>query len=99
MVTIAPVATVLNLSFMWSSPLDDARVFAATSRIMDGSIQLAKSQNLFHRFIYQNYASEGQDIFGGYGEESRETLIAVSRKWDPRGVFERLEPGYFKLGV
>jgi hypothetical protein len=36
-------------------------------------------------------------VFWGYGEENLEKLKAVSKKYDPSGVFEKLQPGYFKL--
>ena len=43
-------------------------------------------------------AMQSQDVFGGYGEENRKRLIAISERYDPRGVFQRLQPEYFKLG-
>jgi hypothetical protein len=54
---------------------------------------------LGHRYIYQNYASAEQNVFWGYGEQNLEKLREVSRKYDPNGVFEKLQLGYFKLWV
>lgn len=50
-----------------------------------------------HRYIYQNYAAAEQKVFEGYGEENLESLRQVSKKYDPDGVFQKLQPGYFKL--
>jgi FAD/FMN-containing dehydrogenase len=52
---------------------------------------------LHHRYIYQNYANISQDVFAGYGEENRDRLRKIQRKYDPEGVFSRLQPGYFKV--
>ncbi|KAG6988964.1 hypothetical protein G7Y79_00067g095790 [Physcia stellaris] len=87
----------LNIAIMWSSVVDDERVIAASKRITDGAIALAKSMGLDHRFIYQNYASLDQDVFAGYGEANKQRLIETSKKYDPDQVFQRLQPGYFKL--
>jgi hypothetical protein len=52
---------------------------------------------LWHRFIYQNYAGIGQDVFASYGPERHARLLETQQKYDPEGVFLRLQPGYFKL--
>jgi len=58
---------------------------------------MLQSRNLHHRYIYQNYAYISQDVFGGYGPKEKEKLLAVERNYDPERVFEKLQPGYFKL--
>ena len=87
----------MNIAIMWSSMDDDARILAAAKLITDGSITTAKGMGLDFRFLYQNYAAEGQDVFDGYGRDNKNRLINISKKYDPSGVFQRLEPGYFKL--
>ena len=69
----------------------------AGSNIINRAVALAKSMELHHRFIYQNYANISQDVFGGYGEENRERLRMIQTKYDVDGVFSKLQPGYFKL--
>jgi hypothetical protein len=64
---------------------------------MDRAIALGKEMKLYHRFIYQNYAGAGRDVFSGYGPENHERLKRIQQKYDPEGVFARLQPGYFKL--
>ena len=82
---------------MWSSPSDDARIFAATNRMVDRSIAAAKGLNLDYKFLYQNYASARQDIFASYGKVNQNRLIQISKKYDPLQIFQNLQPGYFKL--
>jgi hypothetical protein len=81
---------IMNLNFAWSSEFDDTLVHAAASRFLSRSIALAQEMKLYHRFVYMNYATIEQDVFGGYGEE-------VQERYDPENVFGRLWPGYFKL--
>lgn len=64
--------------------------------LISRSIALGKEMGLWHRFIYQNYAGPGQEVFAGYGPENRARLLDIQRKYDPEGVFQRLQPGYFK---
>ena len=87
----------MSLTIRWSSPSDDARITAAALRVIDQSVAIAKTMGLDHPFIYQNYASLNQDVFAGYGETNLQRLKEVSRRYDPDGVFQRLQPGYFKL--
>jgi hypothetical protein len=87
----------MNLNFGWSDAADDERVHAATSRFLERSVALATEMDLHHRFVYMNYATLDQDVFGGYGEENQERLKRVQEKYDPEGVFKSLQPGYFKL--
>lgn len=88
----------INLAFMWSNATDDEKIYAATSKVIQRSIDAAKKLGVYNRYIYQNYAAKGQDVFAGYGEENRQRLIEISEKYDPKGVFQKLQPGYFKLG-
>lgn len=88
---------IMNLNFGWSNAVDDDAVYQATSTFIARAVELAKSMDLHHRFIYMNYATLDQDVFGGYGAENRERLKRVQEKYDPEGVFKRLQPGYFKL--
>jgi len=48
-------------------------------------------------FRYANYANYMQRPLDSYGVASRRFLDAVAKRYDPRGVFQRLVPGGFKL--
>ncbi|KAK4496856.1 hypothetical protein PRZ48_011305 [Zasmidium cellare] len=89
--------TVLNMDFQWNSTADDDQVLGIEKTIVEKATALAKSRGLFHRYIYQNYAYVTQDVFEGYGPESKAKLLKVQRDYDLEHVFVDLQPGYFKL--
>ncbi|KAL8910197.1 MAG: hypothetical protein Q9171_004495 [Xanthocarpia ochracea] len=89
--------TLMNVAIMWSDEADDERIMAAAERIIERARNVAREMGLVSRYIYQNYASRGQDVFGGYGVENLRRLREIRRVYDPDGVFQRLQPGYFKL--
>jgi FAD/FMN-containing dehydrogenase len=88
---------VLTVNFQWTNREDDDACETANKNIIDRVTVAAKEAGLYHRYIYQNYANITQDVFAGYGEENREKLRRIQRKYDPEGVFSRLQPGYFKV--
>ncbi|KAH9211970.1 hypothetical protein DL95DRAFT_436978 [Leptodontidium sp. 2 PMI_412] len=87
---------IFSIVLIWADPADDVLMKGAGTRLLQRSIALAKEMNLYHPYIYQNYADISQDVFAGYGKGNREKMRAVQRKYDPEGVFSRLQPGYFK---
>ena len=70
---------------------------AAARNTVSRANATAWARGLGHRYIYQNYASLEQKVFLGYGPHSYDKLNDVREKYDPRGVFQKLQPGYFKL--
>ncbi|KAN0094203.1 FAD-binding domain containing protein [Hyaloscypha variabilis] len=77
---------------------EDEVVSAVGRRVRERWERVAKEMGLWHPYVYINYADVEQDVFAGYGEENREKLRQIQRKWDPEGVFgERLQPGGFKV--
>ena len=88
----------MNLAIMWSAPSDDARITTAANSVIESSVALAKSMGLDYKYIYQNYASLNQDVFAGYGLANKQRLLDISKLYDPEQVFQKLQPGYFKLG-
>ena len=87
----------MNLAFMWSDIADDDRIIAATERIVKNATTTAEQMGLNHKYIYQNYASLNQSVFAGYGAANQQRLIQVSKEYDPDQIFQKLQPGYFKL--
>lgn len=83
---------------MWSSAADDERIAAAANQVIDSAVTTADSMDMDFKYIYQNYASLNQDVFAGYGQENKQRLIDISRRYDPERIFQTLQPGYFKLG-
>jgi hypothetical protein len=58
----------------------------------------AQAAGLGNAYLYQNYASAEQNVFGSYGATNLAKLKAIRKKYDPSGVLQNLQPGYFKLG-
>lgn len=48
-------------------------------------------------WVYLNYALGDQDPLKYYGSENIKLLQAVSQKYDPKGVFQKLRSSGFKL--
>ncbi|KAJ5537046.1 hypothetical protein N7513_010232 [Penicillium frequentans] len=87
----------VQIDISWSDIADDNRILTAAQKILDGCQAAASAVGLLNKYVYQNYASARQDVFSGYGQENLARLKAVSAKYDPAQVFQKLQPGYFKL--
>ncbi|KFY01829.1 hypothetical protein V490_00757 [Pseudogymnoascus sp. VKM F-3557] len=59
----------------------------------------ASEMGLLRRFQYLNYADKQQNPIASYGPENVAALQATSKKYDPKGLFQRQAPGGFKLGI
>ncbi|KAJ5296228.1 uncharacterized protein N7443_007121 [Penicillium atrosanguineum] len=87
----------VQIDISWSDIADDDRILTAAQNILDGCQAAASAVGLLNKYLYQNYASVGQGVFSGYGQNNLARLKAVSAKYDPAQVFQKLQPGYFKL--
>lgn len=85
------------LTMTWNDPSGDAIVQEVGNALIAQIEIEAKSRNLWNKFVYLNYADASQNPLGGYGEESKSLLEAVSSKYDRRGFFQKAMPGGFKL--
>jgi hypothetical protein len=88
---------VITVCLYWKNPQDDEIVLQAQTNIINKSVALAKQIGLYHPYIFQNYARKDQDVFAGYGLGNRKRLQEIQKRYDPDGVFSRLQPGYFKV--
>lgn len=87
----------INDAIRWNHAADDDTVKRAGNNIMARAVALAEEMQVYHRYIYQNYANQTQDVFGGYGLENKRRLLQIQKKYDPEQIFSRLQPGYFTL--
>lgn len=85
------------VNIMWGEKADDERVLGAAGKMRERSVEEGKKRGLFVEYTYMNYASQFQDVMASYGAENVARLKAVANKYDPTGVFQKLQPGYFKL--
>lgn len=89
---------IMNMSSRWSDPTSDAAILKFFSTIIKTVKEEARKKDVDNEYIYMNYASQFQDPISSYGKANVERLRAISRKYDPRQVFQELQPGHFKLG-
>jgi hypothetical protein len=87
----------MNFACSSTSPADDAVVLNATETFVRQAQDYTKSQHQHIKFLYSNYALPSQNPIASYGKESQDFLRAVSKKYDPYQVFQKLVPGGFKL--
>jgi hypothetical protein len=88
---------VINDAIRYSDADDDEKVHHANDNIMNRAVALAKEMGLDHRYIYQNYANQTQDVFAGLSPENKQRLLQIQKRHDPERILSRLQPGAFKL--
>lgn len=88
---------IMNLATMWTNPADDERILKFNNDLINKGKAEAAKKGLINDYIYMNYASAHQAVISSYGVENQKRLQAVSKWFDPTGVFQTLHPGYFKL--
>jgi hypothetical protein len=88
---------ILNLALMYSDAADNDRMYSFANTLYERLQAEAVKRGLASDFIYMNYASPWQDPLSSYGSVNLERLRQVAKAYDPTAVFQRLQPGYFKL--
>ena len=88
---------VATLCPTWDNVEDDEAVVDACKVYFDRLETSAKQRDVYHPYIYMNYAWDGQPVIDSYGEDNKAFLSAVSKKYDPNRIFQRAVPGGFKI--
>ncbi|KAF4587897.1 6-hydroxy-D-nicotine oxidase [Ophiocordyceps camponoti-floridani] len=88
---------VVWLASRWSDPSLDGMMEQARRDFIKATVAVAKKNKKYSPFIYANYAAPDQDPLCGYGAESVAFLKRTANKYDPKGVFQKLMPGGFKI--
>ncbi|QRV78648.1 FAD-binding domain protein [Ceratobasidium sp. AG-Ba] len=88
---------IVNYQFSWLLPLDDDKVRSTVDRLIEKSVDLARSRGKLVDYMYLNYAHTGQAVIEGYGSDQVAFLKSVKAKYDPEGVFRSLVKGGFKV--
>ena len=86
-----------NMAFWWDNAADDNAVYTFIHNYYKVITDEAKKRGIAHQYIYMNYGSQFQDVIAGYGADNKARLQKVAATYDPRGVYQTLQPGYFKL--
>lgn len=87
----------INPAPAWTDVADDDRVNNFINTMFERTAAEAEKRGLASRYIYMNYASKYQDVIASYGAGSKSRLQSIAKKYDPKEVFQKLQPGYFKL--
>lgn len=87
------------LSVTWANESDDELVNSVTKSLIEAIEEATKAAGVYQDFKYLNYAAEWQNPLGSYGTAGQENFLAVSKKYDPKGLFQTAVPGGFKLAA
>ncbi|KAJ4292866.1 hypothetical protein N0V88_005524 [Collariella sp. IMI 366227] len=88
---------VMLLSGLWPDSASNLAVEKTARQAVSAIEARASALGLLRRFRYLNYAAPNQAPLVSYGADQMEFLRHVSRKYDPRGLFQTRVPGGFKL--
>ncbi|KAI0451744.1 putative FAD-binding oxidoreductase [Xylaria acuta] len=89
--------TWLAIDVGWWDAEDDAVANEATASLIAKIEDAAKSSGQYVDYVFMNDAAVTQNVIGHYGTGNVARLRAVQRRYDPRGIFQKLVPGGFKL--
>ncbi|KAI4711693.1 hypothetical protein J4E89_003134 [Alternaria sp. Ai002NY15] len=85
------------LYVVWDDAAKDEQLNKAALDLMNAAKAEAKERSLYTEFIYLNYAGPYQNVIPSYGDEKLAKLKSIAKKYDPAAVFQKLQPGGFKL--
>lgn len=85
------------LYMVWEDASKDETLNKAASKFMSDAKAEAKKRGLYSKYIYMNYAGPYQNVVPGYGDANLAKLKKVAKKYDPQAVFQKLQPGGYKL--
>ncbi|KAL1603089.1 hypothetical protein SLS59_004746 [Nothophoma quercina] len=85
------------LYMVWDDASKDDTLNKAASEFMSAAKEEAKSRGLYNRYIYMNYGGPYQNVVPSYGDENLAKLKTIAKKYDPKAVFQTLQPGGYKL--
>ncbi|KAI1824499.1 FAD-binding domain-containing protein [Xylaria intraflava] len=98
LLNLSEVAQVWYESFItYDDPAHDDLVRDVTGRVTQKCIAAAKEKKLDLPYLFAGVASKEQEVLQGYGDESIAFMQTVAAKYDPEGVFQRLQNDGFLL--
>jgi len=89
--------TWLCLTSTWALPSGDQVTLPLSISFMKQIEDLAKAKGLFEPYLFLNDAAIDQKVIASYGGAQVKELVKISKKYDPKGVFQKLAKGGFKL--
>ena len=90
----------LNLYLRWINSSDDYRMIQYAHEFLAAVDNSSQAEGIFYPFLYLGDAAAGENPFATYGKgQSLSKMRAIRQKYDPDAVFQRLQPGGFKIGL
>lgn len=87
----------MHISCWWTNESDDGTIYKFINSFWEKVIASAKGLGIYNEYIYMNYASMFQAPIAGYGGANKALLKKIANEYDPKEVYQTLQPGYFKL--
>lgn len=87
----------LNIAIMCSDPTTDEAILEASQKVVDNTVAQARAWDLDIHYLYMDYASHFQDVVPSYNATNHARLVSIAKEYYPTGVFQKLQPAYFKL--
>lgn len=87
----------IHIAAMWLNESDDKTMYTFISKVLTRIETEAKKLKVENDYIYMNYASPFEDVIANYGPANVAKLKKIASLYDPTQVFQRLQPGHFKL--
>lgn len=87
----------IDMTAAYANKADDALAQSVITDIVNKQRALLKRHGQLMDFIYLNYADISQKVLQSWGADNVAKLQAVSKKYDPKGVFQEQVPGGYKI--
>lgn len=81
----------------WPKDGDDVAAQSAIDTMSEKVQNLAKERELLLDFKCMSFATASQKVLGSYGADNVKRMQEVAAKYDPEGVFQKLQNGGFLL--
>jgi len=89
--------TWLCLTNTWVLPSGNQGTLPLSISFMKWVEDLVKAKGLFEPYLFLNDTGIDQKVIASYGDAQVKELVKVSKKYDPKGVFQKLAKGGSKL--
>lgn len=81
----------------WPQDSDDAAAENAVDTLATTARSLAEKEGKLLKYLCMTFATYEQDVINSYGPENVKEMQRVAEKYDPNGVFQKLQHGGFLL--
>lgn len=88
---------IVDMTAAYTKESDDALVETALYDIVNKQKALLKEGGYLIDFTYLNYADISQGVHKSWGAVNVAEMQAVSKKYDPKGIFQHTVPGGYKV--